>query len=124
MVVFHDMVETRSGDRHKLAQRYVTVDEIRIAQDQCAPLEELGASVLDLWKEREENQTPDAIIANDADLVDVAVQAKEYLDFGHLSAMEWIDYAKAKVQTATAKKLLAELLKVRLTDWWQGLKKL
>ena len=34
MLVFHDITETRSRDIHKVANRYVTVDEAEILKDQ------------------------------------------------------------------------------------------
>ena len=124
MVVFHDMGETRTGDPHKVIQRYVTTDERRAVKDQCASLGIQGELLHALWDEREADITPDAQIANDADALDAAIQAKEYMDQGFPEALEWIEYAQSKVKTETAKTLLSELREIKLTDWWKGLKKL
>src|SRR6185312_14164757 len=121
-VVFHDRPESRSGDLDKLARRYVTDDERRIAHDQSRPLDTFGMTLDCLWAEWDEDMTPDAIIAHDADLVECAVQAKEYIDQGHSDADDWIRYAEQHVNTETAKELLAELRQVKATDWWKGLK--
>lgn len=124
IAIFHDGCETRMDDPHKVARRYVDVDERRVINDQMSPLGKPGELLHDLLDEYKERKSLDAIIVKDADLVDVAVQAKEYMDSGYLGAEEWIVTAEQGVRTETAKKLLAELREMKLTDWWKGLKKL
>ena len=124
MLIFHDIGETRVGDIHKLANRYISVDERRAVEEQVSRLGTVGARVLALWEGIEDRKTTAGIIAKDADLLELAVRAHEYLRQGHQDAQEWFNAAAARVQTKTAKELIAELPSVSPTAWWHGLKKI
>jgi putative hydrolase of HD superfamily len=124
MLIFHDMGETRIGDIHKLANRYITADEARAVTEQTTRLGAIGPKVLDLWNQIEDRSSPAGIIAKDADLLELAVRAKEYMEQGYREANEWFEAAQTRVKTETAKKLIAELREVSSNEWWHGLKKL
>ena len=124
MVVFHDMAETRVGDIHKVANRYVTADEERAAQEQMEPLGEMGRDILSLWTETENRSTEAGIIAKDADLLDMALMAKKYTEEGRHFAQDWIKNVSNALRTESAKSLLKALQETHSNDWWQGLKKL
>jgi 5'-deoxynucleotidase YfbR-like HD superfamily hydrolase len=64
------------------------------------------------------------VIAKDADLLELAVRACEYMKQGFSDAQEWFDAAAQRVQTKSAKELIAQLPKVSPTAWWHGLKKI
>jgi putative hydrolase of HD superfamily len=117
MVVFHDIAEARVGDIHKLAQRYITVEEARAAQEQLENLDELGDRIFDLWNQVETRNSAAGIIAKDADLLEQAVMAKEYLEKGYGAAQRWIDNVSKALQTDAAKQLLATLETVNSYDW-------
>lgn len=120
--LFHDMGETRIGDLHKVAARYGELDEARAVEEQCSPLDEIGSEILAMWKTVESRSTPCGIIAKDADLVELAITAKEYIEMGHQGAQEWIENAVPRVRTESAKKLLAAIPTSNSKAWWKGLK--
>jgi putative hydrolase of HD superfamily len=122
IALFHDIGETRIGDQHKVAARYGELDEARAVQEQCAPLAEMGSKVLEMWEQIESRSTPSGIIAKDADLVELAITAKEYIEMGHQEAQDWIDSALARVKTDSAKKLMAAIPTSNSKTWWKGLK--
>ena len=124
MVVFHDNGETRVGDIHKVANRYVNVDEARAVREQLARLGSIGDVVFDLWQQVEDRVTTAGIIAKDADLLEQAVMAKELIERGYTAAQNWIDNVASLVRTASAQRLVAALADAKTSDWWQGLKKL
>lgn len=125
MLVFHDIAECRTGDIHKVANRYVTVDDHRAAEDQLSGLEEIGKDISALWHQVEDKSTAAGVIAKDADYLEQAITAKEYMEQGHAFAENWIDnVSKNYLKTFSAQKLLADLKKADSNDWWQGLKKL
>lgn len=124
ILIFHDIGETRVGDIHKLANRYITVDEATAVREQLSRLDGAGHEVLDLWHQIEDRSSPAGIIAKDADLLELAVRAREYLQQGFQDAQEWFDAAKQRVQTESAKRLIAELPNISATAWWHGLKKI
>jgi putative hydrolase of HD superfamily len=124
MLIFHDMGETRIGDIHKVANSYITADEARAVAEQTSRLGTIGPKIIDLWNQIEDRSSPAGIIAKDADLVELAVRAKEYMEQGYHDAKEWFEAAQTRVRTETAKKLIAELLTLSSNEWWHGLKKL
>ena len=124
MVVFHDIGECRTGDIHKVANRYVKVEELQAVKDQLRPFEEEGEELLSLWKQTEERSSIPGVIAKDADYLEKGFTAKEYLEQGHKSAQDWINNVKKHLQTKSAKALAEEMEKMNSTDWWSGLKKI
>jgi putative hydrolase of HD superfamily len=124
ILIFHDIGEARVGDIHKLANRYITVDEAAAVREQTSRLGEAGREVLELWDSIESRSTRAGILAKDADLLELAVRACEYMQQGFADAQEWFDAARTRVQSNTAKQLIAELATVSPTAWWHGLKKI
>jgi putative hydrolase of HD superfamily len=123
IVLFHDMGECRVGDLHKVAARYASVREEEAVAEQTTRLGEAGQRLLDLWKQKSNRSTQAGIIAKDADLVELAVRACEYMEWGHKAASEWYSAAVQGVVTQSAKELLAKLPSVSPSSWWHGLKK-
>ncbi|MBT4824539.1 HD family hydrolase [Candidatus Woesearchaeota archaeon] len=124
MLVFHDMAETRVGDIHKVANRYVKRDEKSAAKAQTKELGKLGIEIFKLWETSENIKTVQGIIVKDADLLDMAFMAKEYMEQGHKYAKDWIHNIEKRLKTKTAKKLLSGLKKTHSNEWWKGLKKI
>lgn len=127
MIMIHDNGEARIGDQHKVAARYFNT----AAAEQKAfaeQLENLGQTIKNNWadyfKQFENRNTKEGIIAKDADWLETAFQAKEYLDLGYKGLGSWIDNTEKALETKSAKLLLAEMKKNKFTDWWQGLKKM
>jgi putative hydrolase of HD superfamily len=122
MLIFHDIGECRIGDLHKLASRYGTLDEKRAVEEQISRLGAAGEEILSLWNQIEERSTPAGVIAKDADLLELAVRAREYIERGYVDAKEWFDTAASLVKTESARTLIRELPSVSSTEWWHGLK--
>lgn len=122
--VFHDIIETRLQDLHKVSARYVDVTdkiEEKVIADQLGKLPTgLRAKIAANYSLNERER----IILRDADLLECALQAKEYVEVGYKDAQEWLDNIGKLVKTKSAKSLLSEILSASSSDWWQGLKKL
>lgn len=121
---FHDLIEARLLDLHKVNARYVDVsDEIeaKVVTDQLAgmpkPIADRIGSLYNL-SERER------IVLKDADLLECALQAKEYVEMGYPDAQEWLDNIAKLLKTGSGKKLFSAIVSSRSSDWWQGLKNL
>jgi 5'-deoxynucleotidase YfbR-like HD superfamily hydrolase len=63
------------------------------------------------------------LIAKDADQLELALEAKEFIDRGYSRAQMWIDRIGEVLQTKSAKKLLDEIKSTHSCDWWKDLKK-
>ena len=73
-------------------------------------------SVLSLWLEFEEAQTPEAKLVRDLDLIDMALQAKRYESDASLTSEQsaaFIESAQRRMTTTTGHKLLTALLALK-----------
>lgn len=127
MLIIHDNGEARIGDQNKISASYFSNKSAEKKAFSCQ-LDNLGKDLKDKWQkyfnEYENRKTKEGIIAKDADWLETAFQAKEYLDLGHKSVIDWINNVEKAIETNSAKKLLKEMKKTEFTDWWQGLKKM
>ncbi len=125
MLMFHDIPETRIGDLHKVAASYLNSEEgeTKAAADQSRLLPPaVGSEYIELVREFNEKKTKEAIVARDADYLEAALTAKEYLINGYKHSEEFLERIRKVLVTSSAKKLLVEIEK---SDgfWWKGLKK-
>lgn len=127
MILIHDNGEARIGDQHKVAARYFSTDQAESAafSDQ---LKNLGGEIEKKWgdyfKEFENRQTKEGLVAKDADWLETAFQAKEYMDIGFRFMGNWIENVEKALETKSAKSLISQLRQTEFTAWWQGLKKM
>jgi putative hydrolase of HD superfamily len=126
MCLFNDLHETRLNDLHKVGHRYIDfrTAETKAHKEQTSELGEIGKDIFALHEEFQEQKTKEAIIARDADLLENAFQAKEYMEIGYKDAQNWIDNIWKIIKTESGKKLLKELEKTSSNDWWKDLKKI
>jgi len=127
MLVIHDNGEARVGDQNKVGARYFSNQkaEQQAFEDQ---LKNLGSEIEKKWQkyflEYEKRSTKEGIIAKDADWLEAAFQAKEYMDLGNKFLIVWINNVAKALETKSAKKIIAEMKKTDFTDWWKGLEKM
>jgi putative hydrolase of HD superfamily len=126
ILLIHDNAEARIGDQHKVGARYYSNREAE-HKAFAEQLEDLGV-IKERWsayfEEYEERNTKEGIIAKDADWLEMAFQAKEYIDCGYESASNWIANIEKALETKSAKLLIQEMKKTKFTDWWQDLKRM
>lgn len=125
MTLLGDMHEARTTDLHKMAQRYLDTDagENRAFSEQVEGLpaaihEELTA----VRAEYRAQESPESIVARDADILEVLIQAREYAGQGFTSAT---DFTKNAVQLATdsARELWARAERTDVNAWWSSIGK-
>lgn len=124
MLVFHDLPEARIGDMHKVTANYIEKDhaEKAVAEDQAKFLpDNISKEYVALIGEFNDLKTSEAIVARDADWLEVAIQAKEYMDAGNKNVQSWIDRVRTVLKTESAKSILEEI--EQSGQWWDGLKK-
>lgn len=112
--LFHDVHEARIGDVHKVAKHYVKSDEKKAEKEQREMLpDELKKdieSVLD-------NIPPKLkILARDADLIECALTAKEYVDLGYKTS-DWIENTRKMIRSDEGKKLVGIIEKENSLKW-------
>lgn len=126
IALFHDNGETRITDQHRIAKLYgdKKTGEEKAIKDQLKTLpEKIKNKINGILKEYNDRNTPESIVAKDADLVEAAIQAKVFSEQGYQNMDHWIKDAHRSVKTKTAKKILAEVKKTKdfTTCWWHDL---
>jgi putative hydrolases of HD superfamily len=122
MAAFHDLPEARMGDLDTVQRKYFDKEkaEKKAAADQAKLMPgKLGERYVKLIEEFNHGTSKEAAVARDADKLDLALQAIEYLQAGKAHAKDYVDYAEKHLTTESAKKILAEARKNG--TWWKGL---
>jgi len=121
LTLFNDIHEARITDLHKMAQRYITIDN---AEDRCfieqvknLP-DKLRKELTTLHEEYRKQKTKESIIARDADILECLIQAKEYYEQGFSKAIEFTKRAPRFLKTKSAKKLWRFVNTNNITNWW------
>ncbi|WP_024759940.1 HD domain-containing protein [Streptomyces exfoliatus] len=119
MCLFHDTQETRIGDIPHIGRRYldaatnqtVTADQVSAAHPA------VKAGVQRVVDEYEANDSPEAIVAKDADRLECLVQAVEYRAQGNTLVQDWIDTSLSSLKTASAQALAEAALTMSPLEW-------
>ncbi|MBI4167929.1 MAG: HD domain-containing protein [Candidatus Aenigmarchaeota archaeon] len=122
--LLHDIAEGRTGDINKVADRY-----IKDKGEREALKEILGKlfdnDLLEIAEEYEDRKTKESVIARDADLLELFVQAREYEALGSFgSVSKWMGNSRKAMKTKTAKLLAREIASTEPYSWLRGLKKI
>ena len=114
MALFHDLGETRIGDNDKITKSYCgsqVKEQKKALSDQVSSLDErLAKEIEDLFSEKEDGKTKEAIVVQDADWLDAAIQAKTYLEMGYKEFEKWLKSIEEALVTETANKIMKELM--------------
>jgi len=127
MCLIHDFPEMRVGDHHKVSARYLKTKaaEKKAFAEQTVDLPKLTKNK---WRgyflEKSKRNTREGIVCQDADWLEVALAAREYVVLGYKPAQVWINNVRKALETKSAKELLKVIEKSSPSDWWQGLKKM
>lgn len=122
LALFHDLAETRTGDRHLLARDCAPRPEPeRHAWDaMLATLpRELARALAALRDEYAEQATPEAVLAHDADRLECLLQAREYAAVGATATDDFVVTALAALTTDVARAVAGTCLNTNPEDWWQ-----
>jgi putative hydrolase of HD superfamily len=127
MLLIHDLPECRVGDHHKVSARYLKTDiaerQAFVDQLKCLP-EKIQKEWLRLYDENYKRTTKEGVIAKDADWLETALSAREFLCHGYKGLQNWIDNVRKALETKSARQLLDEIERQEPHEWWKGLKKM
>jgi putative hydrolases of HD superfamily len=124
IALFHDNGETRITDLNLVQGYYLKPGkaERRAFFDQVKSLPS-AEDIKKLFKEFAESVTPEAIIAKDADRLELAIQAKCYLDAGGNKSLQiWIKRVRVLLKTRSANRLLDAIEESDMNGWWETVK--
>jgi putative hydrolase of HD superfamily len=126
MALFNDMHEARLNDLHKVGHRYIDFRkaEKKAFDEQVKRLPpDIAKGLKGNFLQFQSDSTKEGVAARDADLIECALQAKEYIDKGFKDAQDWLNNIRKHLKTNSAKKLLDSIEKGDSNSWWKGLKK-
>ncbi|MEZ4156603.1 MAG: HD domain-containing protein [Candidatus Paceibacterota bacterium] len=127
MCLFHDLGETRTGDKNWVHRPYVVEDEPAIVRSQFGPFEEIGLPALML--EQLEHKSPEARVVKDADVLGQILLLLEYARAGNKEAEQWLGGRTEKrpyayvdyLRTPSGQALGRSLYDTPVNDWWAQL---
>ena len=117
LALVHDLPEARTGDLNYVNQKYTTADEARAARDMTAHLP-FGAELEELIAEYRAEESPEVIIAHDADQLELLLELKEKMDSGCQAAEEWTPFVLQRLRTNTGRQLAQKILDGDSASWW------
>jgi putative hydrolase of HD superfamily len=126
MTLFNDMHEARLNDLHKVGHRYIDFKsaEKKAFEEQVEMLpKKIADELKNNFSQFQTDSSKEGIVARDADLIECALQAKEYIDKGLKDAQDWLNNIRKHIKTDSAKKMLNAIEKGDSNSWWKGLKK-
>jgi len=116
MCLLHDLHELRIGDLNKMNMRYLRRDEGRAFSETVRGAgDEKGMRAL--FKEMQKGKSREAVLARDADALEMMLEAKFLLDTGNKYAADWIKSAWSKLKSKSAKKLARVIEKRDSVHW-------
>ncbi len=125
MCLFHDIHETRINDLHKIAQNYINLEdaESKASYEQLKPLNDPERTEIgNTLQEFLDQKSKESIVAKDADILECAMQAREYQVQGYEAAIDWLERAKSTLKSESAKRLLSTIAHSDPNEWWKKLK--
>lgn len=117
MCLFHDLPEARTGDQNYMNKKYVKADETKALDDQVEDLP-FGQEIKELTEEFNKGLTKEALLARDADQLDLLLELKTQLDLGNNQAQDWIFYAQKRLKTSEAIGLAEKIAETDWYEWW------
>ena len=119
LCLFHDLHEARTGDFNYVNHRYDTC-RARAALEDATEGTGLGDAILGAWDELEDARTEAALLAHDADQLDLICNLQTELTRGNEFAREWLDSALKRLRTPVGRELASAILRTDPNRWWYG----
>jgi putative hydrolase of HD superfamily len=82
----------------------------------------IGKEISYALGELTDQESKESVVAKDADILECAMQAREYQVQGYEAAVDWLDRADDRLKCESSKKLLAILKHSDPGEWWKKLK--
>ncbi len=117
LALVHDLPEARTGDLNYVNQKYVTADEERAADDLSEGLP-FGDELRELLAEYRDENTPESVLAHDADQLEMLLGLKEHIENGIPRAADWTPFLLRRLRTDAARALADSILDGDSASWW------
>lgn len=121
MCLFHDIEEARTGDLNYLQQAYVESDDDKALAHAVEGLP-IQDEIMELIAEYSAQETIEAKVAKDADVLELLFFLKEQKDKGNQQADNWIRGTVKRLQTELAEKIFQSASEIMYYEWWYNRK--
>lgn len=119
LCLFHDLHEARTGDFNYVNHKYDSCNA-RAALEDCTRGTGLEQDILGMWHEFEDITSPEALIARDADQLDLLCNLRVEQKHGNPDAGHWMRSAMARLRTPLARKAAEAIQNTDPANWWYG----
>ena len=121
LCLFHDVAEARTGDVPNVARAYVSRQpDVRVAADQVNGMPAaLRDAILGAVERFARQDSPEALLAKDADRLECVMQAREYQQQGFRNTGPWMESNLAKLRSPAARLLGERSLTMLPDEWWK-----
>ena len=117
LCLVHDFHEARTGDFNYVNQLYNTSNG-KLAMQHATGGTGLEDLLVPLWEEQEDGETQEALLAKDADQLDLIANLVEENALGNKYAAKWLEAAVQRLRTEQGKQLAGAITSTDHTDWW------
>lgn len=117
LCLYHDFHEARTGDLNYVNKIYCQIDASAAMRDALSGTG-LEEHILPLWQELEDNASQEALLAHDADQLDLLLNLKREKDLGNRYAEEWAQCCIARLKTDCANEVALAIMNRDQSDWW------
>lgn len=116
MCLFHDLAEARTGDANSINKFYLDLHEDRAVADQMEGLP-IAEEMIKLIDEAEKQQSREAIVAKDADVLDQMILQQEYFFKDAVNGKIWQNHSEERLKTESAKKIAQKIKTSNPFEW-------
>lgn len=122
MALVHDLHEARTNDHHKVSQAYLDPKRIepRVFADQMDGIP-TAEELLALHAEYAAGESMLAQLVHDADRLECAFQAREYVEEGQAACQRWFENTAPTLKTDAGRALYAALAAADPSAWFRTL---
>jgi putative hydrolase of HD superfamily len=117
MCLLHDLAETRTSDLNYVHQRYAEANEHDALRDIAASVP-FGEDIRETVEEYEARASEEALLAKDADVLELILSLKEQADIGNARAHTWIPAARERLRTPQGRELAERIVQTDSDRWW------
>lgn len=117
MCLFHDFPEARLGDLNYFQKKYV-IPKLDQALKDFTSGSFLGPEIVAWIQEYEEGTSFEALLAHDADQLELLLVLKRQDELGNARANEWRSNLLKRLQTDEGKKMADAIWQTSSDAWW------
>lgn len=119
IALFHDLLESRTGDLNYVQKRYVEKDDGKALDGLLSQQSPLAKQVANSIKDYEQKEGIEQQLVHDADQLELMLVLKQLYDTGNPKALEWMTNCERRIQTDAGRSLATAIRERDFDQWWK-----